>query len=92
MLVVPQLRLKEKGGWGGGGLAESGQTKRYVLIPPVLTSKTAGNSAQLALHSTAPDWGLCVFGLGCSGCNYSFSTVVFPPDLETLWGQERLST
>lgn len=43
-----------------GGLAESGQTKRYVLIPPVLTSKTAGSSAQLALHSTAPDWGLCV--------------------------------
>lgn len=41
-------------------MAESGQTKRYVLIPPVLTSKTAGSSAQLALHSTAPDWGLCV--------------------------------
>ena len=41
-------------------MAESGQTKRYVLIPPVLTSKTAGSSAQLALHSTAPDWGLCI--------------------------------
>lgn len=45
---------------GGGALAESGQTKRYVLIPPVLTSKTAGSSAQLALHSTAPDWGLYI--------------------------------
>lgn len=77
---------------GRRALAESGQTKRNVLIPPVLTSKTAGNSAQLALHSTAPDWGLCVFGLGRSGCNYSFSAVVFPPDLETLWGQEWSST
>lgn len=50
------------GVWGVWGvhLAESGQTKRYVLIPPVLTSTTAGSSAQLALHSAAPDWGLCV--------------------------------
>lgn len=93
IFVVLQLSLKEdRGGKKMPEEAESGQTKRYVLIPPVLTSKTAGNSAQLALHSTAPDWGLCVFGLGRSGCNYSFSTVVFPPDLETLWGQEWSST
>lgn len=101
IFVVLQLSLKEerggeksqrRGEMGRRALAESGQTKRNVLIPPVLTSKTAGNSAQLALHSTAPDWGLCVFGLGRSGCNYSFSAVVFPPDLETLWGQEWSST
>lgn len=72
MFVVLQLSLRDHRGKSmkkkiseerkerRRALAESGQTKRYVLIPPVLTSKTAGSSAQLALHSTAPDWGLCV--------------------------------
>lgn len=55
-----EKKIPEEGEEGRRALAESGQTKRYVLIPPVLTSKTAGSSAQLALHSTAPDWGLCV--------------------------------
>lgn len=72
------------------GLAESGQTKRYVLIPPALTSKTAGNRARLALHSTAPDccWGLCVFfgpGTVITSLLLSFP----PPDLKTRWGRER---
>lgn len=34
--------------------------------------------------------GIMHFGLGCSGCNYSFPTVVFPPDLETLQGHKRV--
>lgn len=91
---IPEVEKKVVVVMLGGGLAdgsaESGQTKRYVLIPPALTSKTAGNEARLALHSTAPDccWGLCVFfgpGTVITSLLLSFS----PPDLKTRRGPKQ---
>ena len=68
-------------------MAESGQTKRYVLIPPLSTSKTARSSARAcsAFHYSRLGIIMC-FGSAHKGCNYIVSTIAFPSRLETLCG------
>lgn len=98
IFVVLQLSLRDHraegvgvGGWEEClGRIRPNQTLCADPSSPHIKDSRELSSARSAFHCSR--LGIMRFGPRRSGCNYSFSTVVFPPDLETLWGQEWSST
>jgi len=79
------------GGLGGAlGRIRPNQTLCADPSSPHINDSRELSSARSAFRCSR--LGIMRFGPVRSGCNYSFPTVVFPPDLETLRGRERPST
>lgn len=87
----PKGERKKNPRGGGNGEEELGRIRPNQTLcadpsSPHIKDSRELSSARSAFHCSR--LGIMRFGPGRSGCNYSFSTVVFPPDLETLRGQK----
>lgn len=83
----PFLRRKHpRGGKESVGRIRPNQTLCADPSSPHIKDSRELNSVHSAFHCSR--LGIMRFGPGHSGSNYSFSTVVFPQDLETQKGKE----